>query len=281
MAEFPAFPLWTDAYLADTAHLSNLEHGVYLRVLILMWRQPGQRIPKDAEWIARHLAFTAGDAEAFGRVAAEFLTSSGGWWVQKRLASEWTAVSQLTEIRSLAGRAGGRKSAEARRAKILEKLRSEASKPTDLPEANEQQNGSKSQPPTPTPTPTPSVKNTPIVPKGTADTPEFLTFWEAYPHKVGKPAARTKFAIALRKADLETILAGLERYKRAKPPDREWCHPTTWLSQERWNDQPAPLNGATGKPNGHAQPKRWTPPAYGSEEWKRDQRRMGLLNDGE
>lgn len=121
----------------------------------------------------------------------------------------------------------------------------------------------------------------PPLKRGGSDTAEFLTFWEAYPHKVGKPAARTKFAIALRKADLETILAGLDRYKRSKPPDREWCHPTTWLSQERWNDQPAPLNGATGKPNGHAQPKRWTPPAYGSEEWKRDQRRMGLLNDGE
>lgn len=32
MAEFPALPLWTDAYIGDTAHLTNEEHGVYLRL---------------------------------------------------------------------------------------------------------------------------------------------------------------------------------------------------------------------------------------------------------
>lgn len=39
MAEFPALPLWTDAYLADTAHLSYEEHGLYFHILMTMWRR--------------------------------------------------------------------------------------------------------------------------------------------------------------------------------------------------------------------------------------------------
>jgi hypothetical protein len=40
MAEFPALPLWTDAYLGDTRHLSQSEHGAYLLLLITAWRTP-------------------------------------------------------------------------------------------------------------------------------------------------------------------------------------------------------------------------------------------------
>lgn len=72
------------------------------------------------------------------------------------------------------------------------------------------------------------------------DAAEFDAFWQEYPHKVGKPKARTSFAAARRCADLETILAGLRRYVASKPTDRQWLNPTTFLNQERWADEPAP-----------------------------------------
>lgn len=151
MPEFPALPLWTDAYLADTGHLSNLEHGIYLRALMLMWRQPLQRIPTDEDWISRHLSLKDNEINHFRSIASEYFDRHPeGWYTQKRLLAEWRAVSQLSEIRSLAGKLGGRKSAEKRRLKTLEKLRSNA---LVLVEANGKQTASKTQPPTPTPTP--------------------------------------------------------------------------------------------------------------------------------
>lgn len=65
----------------------------------------------------------------------------------------------------------------------------------------------------------------------------FETFWRAYPRRIGKGAARSKFQQALRKTTLEVMLAALEAYKRHKPPERDWCHASTWLSQERWLDE--------------------------------------------
>lgn len=64
-------------------------------------------------------------------------------------------------------------------------------------------------------------------------------FWEAYPHKVGKGAALQKLADARKVVGWLVLLAGLERYKQSKPSDRPWCNPATWLSEGRWDDQPA------------------------------------------
>jgi hypothetical protein len=86
--------------------------------------------------------------------------------------------------------------------------------------------------------------------RGDPDQPEFADFWERYPEKIGKAAARKAFVGARRKASPAEILAGLERYIAAKPPDRPWCNPATFLNQERWLDEPAPLIENRG--NSHA-----------------------------
>jgi hypothetical protein len=68
--------------------------------------------------------------------------------------------------------------------------------------------------------------------------PGFDAFWSAYPHKVGKADAAKAFAKAVKRTDLDTLMAGLKRYA-AKTDDRPWCNPSTWLNQDRWTDQPA------------------------------------------
>jgi len=58
MAEFPALPLWTDAYIADTQHLTNEEHGVYLRLLMFAWRSPDNSLPDDPMRLATMVGMT-------------------------------------------------------------------------------------------------------------------------------------------------------------------------------------------------------------------------------
>ena len=59
MAEAPIMPFATDAYLADTKHLSTLEHGAYLLLLICLWRSGG-RLPNDPRKLARFVGLTDG-----------------------------------------------------------------------------------------------------------------------------------------------------------------------------------------------------------------------------
>lgn len=102
MAEFPALPLWTDAYLADTAHLTNEEHGVYLRLLMFAWRTPGCSLPDDDKRLAIMVGVTPKKWQTLRPVMESFWTIENGTWTQKRL----TAERDFVEGRSRAGRAG-------------------------------------------------------------------------------------------------------------------------------------------------------------------------------
>lgn len=86
---------------------------------------------------------------------------------------------------------------------------------------------------------------------------EFNEFWLAYPHKVGKGAAETKYRVARKVATQAELLAGITGYKRTKRDDAPWCNPATWLNQRRWEDQPdLPLaNGHDDAPRPAVNPK--------------------------
>lgn len=95
----------------------------------------------------------------------------------------------------------------------------------------------------------PSLESLPVKKESKRDprarASEFDQFWELYPNKVGKQAARVAFEAVMRRAAVafDQLMTGLGTYV-AKTDDRPWCNPATWLNQHRWEDKPArPHNG--------------------------------------
>ncbi len=72
------------------------------------------------------------------------------------------------------------------------------------------------------------------------DSPLFLAFWNAYPRRVAKGAARIAFTRALDFADGNEIVQAAIAYAahciEAKIEPKYIPHPTTWLNAERWED---------------------------------------------
>src|SRR4249919_285047 len=94
MADFAAIPLFTDAFMADTGHLTDAECGIYLRLLMTIWRSPGCRIPNDEAWLAKRFGRTVEQYRSeVLPVVREFCTSDGNWLTQKRLSREFAYVT--------------------------------------------------------------------------------------------------------------------------------------------------------------------------------------------
>jgi uncharacterized protein YdaU (DUF1376 family) len=110
MAELPFFPLATDAYLADCAHLSDAEHGRYLLLLMALWRAPNQRLPNDDEWLARRFARSAERiASEIRPLIKEFCKCTGNWITQKRLSKEFDYVMSSRKKQSARAKSGWNK----------------------------------------------------------------------------------------------------------------------------------------------------------------------------
>lgn len=141
MADYPALPLWTDAYLADTGHLTDAQHGLYLRLLMLMWRSPDCRIPNDDGWIAHKLGRPVEIVQSTVRpLVEEFCRPRGKWITQKRLLREFDGC-----------RARSKTQAEKARSRWQRKKSDAAA----LPPGGTRLNPGNTSLPTPTPTPTP------------------------------------------------------------------------------------------------------------------------------
>jgi hypothetical protein len=81
--------------------------------------------------------------------------------------------------------------------------------------------------------------NHPIKPSN--ETPEFNLFWDQYPIKVGKAAAKKAWDKAIKIEKPDVIIQGAVRY--AGDPNRHpsfTAHASTWLNAHRWSDSPLP-----------------------------------------
>lgn len=77
MSQAPSMPMYWDAYLADTTHLSTEEHGAYLLLLAAMWRRNGYVQDDDAD-NARILGLTKAKWLKTKARLSGFLSFEGG-----------------------------------------------------------------------------------------------------------------------------------------------------------------------------------------------------------
>lgn len=77
---------------------------------------------------------------------------------------------------------------------------------------------------------------------------DFEAFWRTYPRRIGRGAARKAFEKAVKRVELPELMTAVARFaehpesiagKRDSIP-----HASTWLNQERWNDEPEPVQAA-------------------------------------
>lgn len=82
-------PLWTDALMGDTFHLSTEAFGAYMRLLIVAWRSKTGDIPACDLFCKNTLGWTPRKWAAVRPEVEGFFQEVEGRWVQKRLKAEW------------------------------------------------------------------------------------------------------------------------------------------------------------------------------------------------
>ena len=107
MADLNIMPLYTDAYLADTTHLSREDHGSYLLILMAMWRAGGS-LENDIELLCRIAKVGRKTWPSVWKTIGNFFVIDGNKITQKRLSREYVKASDRKEVSASNGRHGGR-----------------------------------------------------------------------------------------------------------------------------------------------------------------------------
>ncbi len=242
-----------------------LEYLVSLWVQVAIQRPSGDLSGWDALDLAEACGYAAGDVEQFASHLIEC-----GWIDQSEdglVVHDWGVhqpyVTKAPERRARAreaGSLGGKRSAETRaeRYGTAQPSKRPRSDRFDGPEATAPE---ASEAPSPSPSPSPRSKpktssssasptdaptSTPAAPpKAPKEPPGFAEFWELYPRKVGKGAARKAWERARKRCngsrDLLTLCQeALPKHLRSEQWTRDGGqfvpHPATWLNQDRWED---------------------------------------------
>src|SRR5271165_4871609 len=108
MSKAPAMPVFTDALVGDTLHLSAEEFGAYFLILIATWRNNGQALPDDDARLRRVTRITPRRWPKVREILLPFFTTDDGFWHQARLEKEWNRVTNLILVKRACGDKGGR-----------------------------------------------------------------------------------------------------------------------------------------------------------------------------
>jgi uncharacterized protein YdaU (DUF1376 family) len=111
MSKAPSMPLFCGDYLADTKHLTLEQHGAYLLLLMVTWRNGGNPIRDDPDLIARYLSCTKDRwLKKIRPALAPMFDLAQDTWRSSRLEREWAYVQKVIAVKRDNGSKGGRPS---------------------------------------------------------------------------------------------------------------------------------------------------------------------------
>lgn len=218
MSELPILPLYTDAYIADTAFLTNEQHGIYLRLMMFMWRNGGS-LPYDIKRICMMLNITKSKwNKHWNEVLKDLLLIENGEILQKRLQKEYEKALENKHKRAENGRRGGR--------------------PKSLKDNN-----------TPKPNGSSSVKLNESETKASISNSisinkkyikkDFQEFWNACPVQIAQADTEEEYILALEEVEPKYLLKAIKAYAASvEGTDIQYIkQPANWLHDKRYNDK--------------------------------------------
>ena len=220
MAEFPALPLFTDALVADTAHLSDEEFGAYMRLLILEWRTAGCKLPADANWHMRRLGIDSGKySRLHAPLISEFFQTDGNHVFQKRMMKEFAYLREQSQKQSERAKLRWNKEKGLCRSDAASGNAPHPTPPKVSSEGKPSSDIRRS-----------SAKDSP--------SPEFLVWWNSYPRTNCSRAEAWKSYKRARTKGVthEKLTDSLGQYRHfIERTGSPAAHATTWLNNERWD----------------------------------------------
>lgn len=109
MAQAPSMPVFTDALIGDTLHLTTEEFGAYCLLLFATWRNNGEALTdNDVELSTICRVPLAKWKKSLKPKLIRFFNTSDGRLHQKRLEKEWAYVQERADNSRRNGSKGGR-----------------------------------------------------------------------------------------------------------------------------------------------------------------------------
>lgn len=139
MAEFPALPIFTDAFIADTVHLTAAQTGAYFMLLMVAWRTSDCCLPNDDNQLCRFARMDKGNWLKNRDIIMSFWhTTPEGRFYQKRLRDERKLAESRRDQAIIAGRASALKRKERHSTDVATESQPKGNypKPNPLPSSN-------------------------------------------------------------------------------------------------------------------------------------------------
>lgn len=96
MAALPYMQFYVADYLADTMHLTTIQHGAYLLLIMNYW-QTGKPLKNCDKRLANITGMTIKEWEKNRAVLQEFFIVNHDTWTQKRIESDLAAVREKSD----------------------------------------------------------------------------------------------------------------------------------------------------------------------------------------